>query len=168
MKSITRSVLVLLFSLTLLQAAYAETTKTFKFENQREEIVDLVNWLKRIDYKKEEVDSTCYRQEPYVENVCRDVTRYRQECHVEPSHEECGTVYDQVCRTETSSERECHTERGGEECRVVVNYREECSSVGGGQECRTVPGDIECSIVNGENRCVKIPPHEECSDAPSR
>jgi hypothetical protein len=164
----TARTLVAILMLTLMNLAHADTSKTVKFENQREEIFDLENWLKETRYKKETVDSTCYNQVPYVENVCRDVTRYRQECSTIPAHEQCGTVYDQVCRTENRYENECRTERGPQSCRVVVNYRRECSTVPGEQQCRTIPGDVQCSIVNGENRCVKIPPRQECSSGSSR
>jgi hypothetical protein len=160
--------LLAILMLTLMNFAHAETQKTVTFENQREEIFDLENFLKETKYKTETVDSTCYNQVPYTENVCRDVTRYRQSCHTEPAHQECGTVYDQVCRTETSYENECHTERGEPSCRVAVRYRQECSTESGGRQCHTVPGDVQCSIVNGENRCVKIPPREVCDNAPGR
>lgn len=162
------SILVAFAMLTCMMTAHAETSKTITFENQREEIFDLENFLKETRYKKETVDSTCYRQEPYVENVCRDVTYYRQECHNVPGYQDCRTVYDNVCRTEYRYENECRYERGEQSCRVVVNYRQECSYEGGGQECRTIPGDVQCSIVNGENRCIKIPPRQECSSSPGR
>lgn len=149
-------------------SAHAETNKTFTFENQKEEVFDLENWLKETRYTTEVIDSTCYRQEPYVENVCRQVTRYRQECHTVPGREYCRTIYEQVCRTENRYENECHTVPGAEQCRVVVRYRQECSTSGGGRQCRTVPGDVECRIVNGENRCTKIPPREVCEDRPGQ
>lgn len=148
--------------------AHAETSKTIAFENQAEEVFDLENWLKETRYTTEVVDSTCYRKEPYVENVCRQVTRYRQECHTVPGEQVCRTVYEQICRTENRYENECHTVPGEQQCRVVVRYRQECSTSGGGRQCRTIPGDVQCSIVNGENRCVKIPPREVCEDRPGQ
>ncbi len=174
---------------------YADTSKTFSYEDQKEEVFNLENFLKEITYIEQEVKGTCTRKVPYQENVCRNVTRYKKECAIVPAHEECEQVNNPICRTESRTERECHdtpsrqecrdvneyqcrtetryenecrTVPGEYECRVVVNYREECSEVGGGQTCHTIPGDIECSIVNGENRCVKIPPRQECSNEPSR
>lgn len=161
--------LLAILIMSLLNIAHAETSKSFRFENQREEVFDLENFLRETRYKTETVDSTCYRQEPYIENVCRDVTKYRQECRTEPGRQECRTVYDQVCRTEYRYENECHYERGPDVCRVVTNYRRECTTVGGGQQCHTEPGRVECHRApNGENKCEKIPPRQVCSNAPSR
>ena len=161
--------LLAILIMSLLNIAQAETSKSFRFENQREEIFDLENFLRETRYKTETVDSTCYRQEPYIENVCRDVTKYRQECRTEPGRQDCRTVYDQICRTENRYENECHYERGPQSCRVVTNYRRECSTVGGGQQCHTEPGRVDCHRQpNGENRCEKIPPRQVCSNAPSR
>jgi hypothetical protein len=155
--------------MSLLNIAHAETSKSFKFENQREEVFDLENYLKETRYKIETQDATCYRQEPYIENVCRDVTKYRQQCHIEPGRQYCRTVYDQVCRTENRYENECRYERGPQSCRVVVRYRQECSQTGGGQQCHTEPGRVECHRApNGENKCEKIPPRQVCSGRPSR
>ncbi len=148
--------------------AHAETSKTIAFENQAEEVFDLENWLKETRYTTEVVDSTCYRKEPYVENVCRSVTRYRKECYTVPGREYCRTVNEQVCRTENRYENECHSVPGEQQCRVVVRYRQECSTSGGGRQCRTIPGDVQCRIVNGENRCEKIPPREVCEDRPGQ
>lgn len=152
-----------------IQVLASESQKIIRYENQRDEIFDLENFLKETRYKTETVDSTCYRQEPYTEYVCRDVTRYREECSTIPAHNECRTEYESVCHTENRYENECNWERGEPSCRVVVNYRRECSHEGGGRQCRTIPGDVECHrLPNGENRCVKIPPREECSDSPGR
>ncbi|MBC7714712.1 MAG: hypothetical protein H7177_15305 [Rhizobacter sp.] len=165
--STARLLLAVLMVLTV-NFAHAETSKTFSFENQREETFDLENFLKETRYKTETQDATCYRQEPYIKNVCRDVTHYRQECQTIPAHQECHTAYDQVCHTENSYEQECHMEQGPQQCRVVVHYRQECHQEGGGQQCHTVPGDVVCRVINGENKCEKIPPHQECSGSPGR
>lgn len=163
----------MLFAVLLLVAmnfanAATESSKTFSFENQREETFDLENFLKETRYRAETIDTTCYRQEPYIENVCRDVTRYRQECSTIPGHQQCRTVYDQVCHTENRYEQECHMERGPQQCRVVVRYRQECSTTGGGQQCHQVPGQVVCRVVNGENKCEKIPPRQECTNTPGQ
>lgn len=148
--------------------AYADTSKVIQFENQREEIFDLENWLKEITYTTEQREGTCYRTEYRTENVCRNVTRYREECRTIPSHQECRQVNDPICSYETRYERECHQVPGEQQCRVVVRYRQECSSGRPERQCRTIPGDIQCRIINGENRCTKIPPREECHDVPGR
>lgn len=167
MTSTARTLIVFFMVLTMNSAfAATESSKTFSFENQREESFDLENFLKETRYKTETIDTTCYRQEPYIENVCRDVVRYRQECQTIPGHQECRTVYDQVCRTENRYEQECHTERGPQSCRVVTRYRQECSTTGGGQQCRQVPGEVICRVIRGENKCEKIPPRQECTNSP--
>ena len=132
--------LLVLFMMAVMSLAQAETSKTIRFENQREEIFDLENWLKETRYKTETVDSTCYRSEPYVDYVCRNVTRYREQCETIPGHQSCRTVYDRVCRTENRYENECRTVPGEQQCRVVVRYRQECTTSGGGRQCRTIPG----------------------------
>jgi hypothetical protein len=161
----TAQMLLAIVMLTI-NIAHADTSKTITFANQKEENFDLENWLKETRYRTETQDATCYNKVPYVENVCRDVTHYRQECSTIPGHQECRTVYDPVCRTEDHYQNECHMERGEQQCRVVVHYRQECSTSPGGQQCRTEPGRVECSVVNGENRCVKIPPREVCENRP--
>ncbi len=163
-----RKLLTIFLVLLNLQVVFADTEKVIEFENQREENFDLENWLKEITYTTEQREGTCYRTEYRSENVCRNVTRYRQECHTEPSRQECRQVNDPICSTETRYERECHQVPGEQQCRVVVRYRQECSTGRGERECRTIPGDVQCRIINGENRCTKIPPREECSDRPGR
>ncbi len=143
--------------------SYAESTKKISYQNQREEVFDLENFLKETHYNKKEVDSTCSRQIPYVENVCRNETHYRQECRNVLGHQECRTVNNQVCRNETRYENECYWEPGVPSCQVVIRYRRECNTRGGGRVCRQVPPDIICQRApNGEQKCQKIPAHEEC------
>ncbi|MDD4976706.1 MAG: hypothetical protein PHY93_20290 [Bacteriovorax sp.] len=169
MISITARMLIACSLLILMNAGFAETQKTINYGNQREESFDLENFLKETRTRTEQVDSTCYHQIPYTENVCRNETRYREECRTIPGHQECSTVYDPICHTETRYENECHSEQDEPICRVVIHYREECSRRGGGRQCHTVPPDIQCHRDrNGENKCDKIPAHEECSDSPGQ
>lgn len=193
MKNLSKMLLALCL---LLQLSFvtAETTKTFNYENQREEIFDLENWLKETQYKMEEVKDTCHRDVPYEEKVCKDVTKYKNECRTIPSHTECANVNKPICHNETRTRevcrtpthRECHTENspechletryenrcttipGEQQCRVVIRYHEECENVPGSRQCRQVPPDIQCRVINGENKCEKIPGHEECTDSGSR
>ncbi|MFA6236873.1 MAG: hypothetical protein WC635_06050 [Bacteriovorax sp.] len=163
----TAKALVAFSLLIIMNLGFAETEKNISYENQREESFDLENFLKETRYKQEQVESTCYRQVPYTENVCRNETRYRQECRTIPGHQECSTVYDRVCHTETRYERECRTYPGEQMCRVVVRYRQECERRGGGRQCRQIPPDIRCHRApNGEQRCEKIPGREECTNTP--
>lgn len=163
----TAKALVAFSLLVIMNLSFAETQKTIKYENQREESFDLENFLKETRYKQEEVESTCYRQIPYTENVCRNETRYRQQCQTIPAHQECRTEYDRICHSETRYEQECRNIPGEQICRVVVRYRQECSRRGGGRQCRQIPPDIRCHRApNGEQKCEKIPGHEECRETP--
>ena len=153
--------MLLFYSLfILMNSSFAETQKTINYENQREEIFDLENFLKATRYRQEEVDSTCVRQIPYSQNVCRNETQYREECRVIPGHQECRTVNQQIC----------HTEPGRQNCQIVVRYRQECSQGGGGsRQCRTVPPQVRCrKTPRGENRCEKIPGGQVCTNVPSQ
>lgn len=162
-------VLLTILITSLLNFAQADTSKSFSFENQREEIFNLENFLRETRYKTETVDSTCFRQEPYIENVCKDVTKYRQECRTEPARQDCRTVYDNICRTEYRYETECRYERGPDSCRYVTRYRQECRQTGGGQQCYEEPGRVQCRRApNGEQKCEKIPPRRVCNNRPGR
>lgn len=146
--------------------SFAATEKSISYEGQTGEVFDLENWLKETRYREEQVPDTCYRQIPYTENVCRDVTRYRQECRTIPGHEDCRIVYDPVCRYETRYRQECHTEPGRQVCRNVTRYREECTNVGGGQTCRTEPGRRQCRNTPNGEVCRDIPPRQICDTKP--
>lgn len=146
LKLLSKAVIVCALSLTM--NVQAESEKVFQYQGQREESFDLNNILKGTEYRDEQINTTCYRDIPYTENVCRMETRYRQECRQIPGRQECRTIYDQECRYET-------------------RYRQECSHTGGGRQCRTIPGDVICHRApNGENRCQKVPPREVCEDRP--
>jgi hypothetical protein len=147
----------------MMNISFAETQKTINY--QREESFELENFLKERRSRSEEVDSTCYRQIPYTQNVCRNETRYREECRTEAGHQDCKSVNDPICHNETRYENQCHIEPGEQVCSIVIRYHEECSRQGGGRQCHTIPPDIQCHQENGERKCDKIPAHEECSDS---
>lgn len=175
--------LPLLCLLLLASPLHAETVKTINYENQREEIFDLENWLKETIYTNEEVKDTCHRRVPVEEKVCKDVTKYKKECKTTPAHEECGDVnhpvchnethYEQVCHTPTH--RECHTETSPV-CHNETRYENVCSTTPPRQQCRTVnePSchyetryENECHTVPGEQQCrVVIRYREECNQVP--
>ena len=147
-------------------ASFSATEKTISFQGQTGEVFDLENWLKETRYREEQVPDTCYRQIPYTENVCRDVTRYRQECRTVPGHQDCRIVYDPVCRYETRYRQECRTEPGRQICRNVTRYRQECTNTGGGQTCRTEPGRRQCRNTPSGEVCRDIPPRQICDNKP--
>jgi hypothetical protein len=178
--SILLPALCLLFQMSFAQA---ETQKTIAFENQREEIFDLENWLKDTQYTSEEVKDTCHKDVPYEEKVCKDVTKYKKECTTVPVHEECKDVNHPICHTEnrsriecsTPTHRECHTETSPV-CHNETRYENVCSTTSSQQQCRTVNEPIchsetryenECRTVPGEQQCrVVIRYHEECNNVP--
>jgi len=167
-----------------LNIAHSETYKRFNYENQPEETFSLENFLKEITMVDQEVKSTCERKVPYQENVCRDVTKYKNECSTIPAHEECKQVNNPICRTETRMEEECYRLPSKEECRQVPNrvcsyetkYERECNTTPDRQECRTVSDQVcryetkyeqQCRTVPGENQCrIVVRYRQECSSVP--
>lgn len=145
---------------------WAETVKTIEYENQREEVFDLENWLKETTYTNEEVKDTCHKQVPVEEKVCKDETKYKQECKTIPIHEECKNVnhpichnvthYEQDCQTPTH--RECHTETSPV-CHNETHYENVCSTIPSHQQCR----DVSEPSCHNETRYEKV-----CSTGPSR
>ncbi|MGZ3857469.1 MAG: hypothetical protein ACXVKO_14520 [Bacteriovorax sp.] len=162
---------------------HAETSKTIGYENQKQEIFDLENWLKETTYTTEEVKDTCHRDVPHQEKVCKDVTKHKKECADVPAHQECKDVNHPICHTETSSEqqcstpthKDCHTETSPV-CHNETRYENVCSTSSGEQQCRTVNDpschyetryDNQCTSVPGEQECrVVIRYHEECDQTP--
>ncbi len=188
MKAILRVFLLCCLCLDSSLTLAAEATKTIGYENQRHERFDLENVLKEIIMVKEEVDSTCTKKEPYQENVCKDVVKYKKECATVPAHQECRQVNKPICHNETRYERQCRRLPGREQCRNVevpdchyeTRYEQECNRTPDRQDCRTtyeqqchtVPGEQqcrvvtryrqECSTVPGERQCRTVPGREEC------
>ena len=157
-----------LFSLA--HTLYADTTKTISFENQKEEVFDIENFLKEITYIDQEVKDTCIRKVPYQENVCKDVTKYKKECETLPAHQECKQVNNPVCHNETKDESECHEGPGHQECSNVqvpvchneTRYDNECSTTPSSQQCDTVY-ERECHYeTRYENECHTVPCEYEC------
>jgi hypothetical protein len=125
-------------------------TKTFTYDGQNSELVELVQEKKETRYKEEVVNDTCTRQIPYTVNECGPVTRYRQECRTEPARQDCRWVPDTQCRS-------------------VTRYREECRNEPGQRVCRQGP-DREVCVTrnNGARICTTQPGEQICSDGPSR
>lgn len=164
--------------------AFADTSKTFSYDNQQEEVFNLENYLKETKMIDQEVKDTCIKKIPYEENVCRDVTKYKKECKTIPAHEECKQVNDPICHTETKWETECHRLPSKQECRQVPNrvcgyetkHENVCATTPDRQECRNVSEQVcrnetryenECRTVPGEQQCrVVVRYRQECSTVP--
>jgi hypothetical protein len=164
--------------------AYADTSKTVSFDNQKEEVFDLENYLKKIEMIKQEVKDTCTRKVPYQENVCRDVTKYKKECSTVPAHEECHEVNQPICHYETSMETECHNLPDTQSCHnetvpvcsMQTTYETQCHQTPDRQDCRPVSEQVchnetrydnQCTTVPGENQCrVVVHYRQECSQVP--
>lgn len=162
----------------------AEVHKRIVFENQREEIFDLENFLKKTVMTTEEVKDTCTKKIPYEEKVCKDETKYKKECKTVPSHQECKDVNRPICHTETTYEQECERAPGRQECRSVneyvchneTRYDNVCNTVPGREICRTVNEprcryetryENQCTTVPGETECrVVVRYHQECHQVP--
>lgn len=124
----------------------------------------------------EDQDSTCYRQEPYEEEVCGNETRYRNECRWQPGRRACDTRYDRVCRNVTRYRQRCTT---GASRQVCTNEpgRRVCRTRDGRQTCRNVPGRRVCRSEPGRRTCRSVPytdrvcdrvPRTYCRDIPGR
>lgn len=164
--------------------AFADTSKSFTYDNQPEEVFNLENYLKEIKMIDQEVKDTCIKKVPYEENVCRDVTKYKKECKTIPAHEECKQVNNPICHTETKIETECNRLPSRQECRQVPNrvcgyetkYENVCGTTPDRQECRNVSEQVcrnetryenECRTVPGEQQCrVVVRYRQECSTVP--
>lgn len=152
-----------------INSVHADTQKVINYENQRGEVFDLENWLKEIQYKTEEVKDTCHKQVPYEEKVCKDVTKYKDECQTIPAHESCNNVNHPICRNETTYEdqcttpthRECHNE-SERVCHNETRYENVCSTSPDRQECRTVNEPYCHNETRYENQCRTVPGQQEC------
>jgi hypothetical protein len=96
--------------------------------------VELERYLEVTRYRNRQVQSTCYRQEPYQYRVCRNVTRYRRECRMVPGRRVCNTVYRRRC--------------------TVVNGQRRCRNVPV-QQCRTTPSRRVCRDVPYTDRVCR-------------
>ena len=160
--------LTLLYFLATTALYAAEHQESFIYQGELEKSLELTRDKINVYYTEEEVDTTCTRQIPYEEDVCRDVTRYREQCHWEPGRDICRnhTEYERVCRSNPSRrvcrsvpERVCRTVNGRSRCRTV--NRQVCRNVGGGTSCRQVPRTVRrCTHNPGRNICENIPYYE--------
>lgn len=188
------AMLFLLFLVPVL--THAQMESQIVFNGQNAEVLKLEKQVTIVKPTQVEVPSTCTRQVPVGEQqVCRNVTRYRQECSWIPSSQSCHTEYDRVCRTVTRYREECSGSSSREECsttpsrqvcterptRQVCTQRpngtQHCTTVGGGTSCQTVGGDRVCHTVPGNRTCRQVPysdqdcdsvPRQRCETIPGR
>ncbi len=164
---IKASILCCLLQSTFL---FADTSKTFNYDKQPEEVFNLENYLKEIKMVDQEVKDTCVKKVPYEENVCRNVTKYKKECKTIPAHEECKQVNNPICHTETQMETECHRLPSRQQCRTVpdrecgyeTKYENECSTTPDRQECRNVTEQQCRNETRYENECRTVPGEQQC------
>jgi hypothetical protein len=116
----------------------------FNFDGSRgQRSLDLLTELTRTEYR--------YVQVPYQERVCRNETRYRQQCHTEPGR--------QVCRT-SQSRQVCRTVPGRRVCRTRPDGRQICRNRPGRRVCHTEPGRRTCRTEPGRRVCRQVPYNE--------
>jgi hypothetical protein len=175
----------------------AQITTQFNFNGQNAEILKTEKKIALLKSEIIQVPSTCYRQVPAGQReVCRNETRYRQECSWIPSSQNCWNDNERVCRsvprtreecshgpsqtvcTERPSRRVCSDRPIGEVCRTTRDGRRHCerpqqgpgncTEVGGGRVCQQVPGPRYCRMVTySETECVNVPRYR-CETIPGR
>ena len=179
---------IAMFCLLLLPTmTYAQLESQFTFSGQNAEVLKAEKKITIVTPEQVEVPDTCYRQVPNGQvRVCRDETRYRQECSWIPSSERCWNDQERVCRTVTRYREECSgspsrevctdrpsrqvcTERPTREvCTTRPDGRQHCTTVGGGQHCTTVGGGRDCHTVPGNRTCRQVPYSDQDCDYVTR
>ncbi len=160
-----KKLFLLLFMCCVVFGANAESSKTINFDGQNADSFELDLVKQVLRYRTEEYDDTCTRQVPDgTRNVCRDVTRYRRQCHEQPGRNDCRTVYDQVCRNETRYRRQCTNGPSRQQCSTSPS-RQVCSNGPARRECRTVPQQV-CRTVNGQRQCTTSGTRQQCRNVP--
>jgi hypothetical protein len=137
--------LIILLSLTLMGAAFAERSERLTFSGQAADFLRLENELVETRYRTEEYQDMCTREVPYQDQECETVTRYRQEC---------STQYEQVCQDVTRYRRHCEPSQ-----RVCEPGR---------RVCENIPGGVDCRIENGRRICERRPDRVECREVPGQ
>ncbi len=176
--NLTRVILSFLMCLQI--SASGETINNFEgvieYSGNDTEVLSLEGPMTITRTRIEDQDSTCYRQEPYEEEVCGNETRYRNVCDWRPGRRVCDTSYDRVCRNVTRYRNSCTT---GPSRNVCTNEpgRRVCRTRNGQQVCRDIPGRRVCRSKPGRSTCRKVPytdrvcdrvPRTRCRDTPGR
>ena len=179
---------IALFCLLLLPTmTYAQLDSQFTFSGQNAEVLKAEKKITVVTPEQVQVPDTCSRQVPNGQTrVCRNETRYRQECSWIPSSERCWNDTERVCRTVTRYRQECSgssshtvctdrpsrtvcTERPTREvCTTRPDGRQHCTTVGGGQHCTEVGGGRDCREVPGNRTCRDVPYSDQDCDNVSR
>lgn len=174
----------------------AQLNSEFVFNGQNAVVLEAKKNITIIIPEVVQVPHTCTRQVSVGESeVCRNETRYRQECSWIPSSERCWNESDRICRPVSRTRQECSngpsrqvcttrpsrrvcTQRptrnvcttrpdGRQHC-TTVGGGESCQDVGGGQSCHSVPGERTCRTVSyTEQRCENVSRHR-CEHVPGR
>jgi len=175
-----------LFFFPLVTSAQVDTQ--FVFNGQNAERLQAQKQITEVIPEVVQVPSTCTRQVPVGEaEVCRNETRYRQECSWIPSYENCWNDTDRICRPVTRTRQECSngpsrqvctqqpsrqvcTERPTRNvCTTRPDGRQHCTTVGGGQHCTSVGGGQSCHSVPGERTCRTVSyTDQECQNVTRR
>lgn len=137
-----KSFLVLLSLLFASTVMAGETDhRSFNYDGSRgQRALDLFTETTRTEYR--------WVQVPYTERICRNETRYRQECRQEPGRQVCRQEPGrQVCRN-TPPRRVCRTRPDG---------RQICNTQPGRRICRTEPGRRVCRTEPGRRVCRQVP-----------
>jgi hypothetical protein len=179
--------IALFFLMLVPSMTYAQLDSQFVFSGQNAEFLKAEKKVSIVTSTQVQVPSMCSRQVPYQENVCKNVTRYRQDCHWVAAHEVCTNQIErecdsvprsrQVCASSGSEtvctdvpSREVCTERPEREvCRTRSDGTQSCNTVGGGTHCTTVGGGQSCRQVPGQRECHTEYYNEEvCSNVSRR
>ncbi len=139
-----KSLIVLLFLMSS-AVTWAGDIEQFVYAGQPEEILNLDSYTTETRYRDRVIYDTCYRNEPYEHRVCRDETRYRQECRTEPGR--------QVCRV-VPGQRTCRRVNGRQVCRTTPSRRV-CSTTPSRRICRNVPYNHR--VCRNETRYRSVP-----------
>ncbi|MBC7714592.1 MAG: hypothetical protein H7177_14700 [Rhizobacter sp.] len=160
------------------------TSKTIQYENQKQEVFNLENFLKETTMVDKEITDTCHRKVPYKVNECKDVTKKKKVCEDVPAHQECKQVNNPICHSETTMENECHNLPGSQSCTQVPHQvcenqntsQQQCRTVTEQQchyetkydnQCRNVPGEQECNVVvHYRQECSSQPGGQQCRTVP--
>lgn len=141
--------LIFICSISLSLADIMDTSKLVNYTGQSFEDMVFGTLKKETKYKDKEVDGTCQRDVPYVENVCEDVTLYNNVCRTVPGRNNCYNDPETVCNP-------------------VTNYRNECTSGPSRSECSYGPSRDVCTYGPSRDICTRGPSRNICTTGPSR
>lgn len=176
---------MLAFYLALFSSfASAQIDSQLNFNGQNSDVLTAQKVVTVITPEQVEVPDTCTRQVPTGSiRVCRDETRYREQCSWIPSSEQCGYESENVCRQVSRPREVCSGGGSREECTSIpsrtvcterpsrevcntnpYNGQETCRTVGGGETCNDVGGGQSCRTVYDSPTCrTEYSSEQECT-----